>query len=192
MAVNKFDFLHGTLVKGFAIVFGVASLAGCATHPQSDPFTQIPDGAVSAVLVGDVVCDTLEYNPKKARFETYFRVEDPATVAQLTELMRQEKSESDFPFIGILSYQRFVDARGRAVAETHIVNFDNTVVVSDPVDPINGFHGVVQSERFCRAIYDLMLKHCPERVEQQREWYRKVNRKLETLLFEGKDIKEIH
>lgn len=64
----------------------------------------------------------------------------------------------------------------------------HTVVVSDPLDPINGFYAVVNSERFCRAIYDLMLKHCPERIEQQREMYRKVNRKLETLLFEGKDI----
>ena len=68
-------------MKRIAIVLAVSVLAGCATHPPLDPFTQIPDGAVSAVLVGDVVCDTLEYNPKKARFETYFRVEDPATVA---------------------------------------------------------------------------------------------------------------
>jgi hypothetical protein len=141
-------------------------------------------------LVGDVVCDTLEYKPKKARFATYFRIEDPATVAKLTELMRQEKAEVGFPFIGILSYQRFVDARGRPVAETHIVNFSNTVVVSDPFDPVNGFYAVVHSEEFCRVIYDLMLKHCPERIEQQREMYRKVNRRLETLLFEGKDIKE--
>lgn len=111
----------------FAIILAASLLAGCATSPPVDPFTTIPDGGVSTVLVGDIVCDTLESNPKKARFDAYFRIEDPATVAMLTELMRQGKSEPDFPFIGILSYQRFVDARGRPIADTHIVNFNNTV-----------------------------------------------------------------
>ena len=172
------------------IILAASLLAGCASRPPVDPFAHMPDDAVSAILVGDIVCDTLEYNPKKARFDTFFRIEDPDVVAKLTRLMKGVKSELGFPFIGVLSYQRFVNARGRPIAETHIVNFNNTVVVSDPFDPVNGFYAVVRSEEFCRAIYDLMLTHCPERIEQQRKMYREVNRKLETLLFEGKDINE--
>jgi len=125
-APERPDVVHRKM-KRIAILFITVILVGCATHPPRDPFTQIPDGKVSAILVGNLVCDTLEYNSKKARFETYFRINDPVTVAQLTELMRQEKSEPDFPLIGILSYQRFVEAGGRPVAETHIVNFNNTV-----------------------------------------------------------------
>ena len=176
-------------MKKLIVILAAWTLAGCATRLQVDPFSRLSQNAAKAVLVGAII-NPFEPDPKKARFKTYFRIENPETVAKLTDLMRQAKSKPDFPFIGILSYQRFVDARGHLLAETHIVNFDNSVVVSDMADPGNGFCAMVRSKVFCRTIYDLMLQNCPEKIEAQRRTYREWNRKLETLLFEGRDVEE--
>lgn len=157
----------------------MSALAGCSTHPPSFSCSSLPPTAVKAVIVGHYV-DPFERDPK---FEEYFRTDDPDTVATLTDVIRQHRSIIRPPFIGILAYQRFVDARGQVLAETHIVNFDSAVIVSGPEIDGDGF----RSKAFCRTIYDLMLQHCPEKIEAQRIMYKESNQNLESLLFEGRE-----
>ncbi len=135
--------------------------------------------------MGNVVCDSDGYDPKKARFVTYFRIDDPTTVRELTTAMRNEKTQRNFPLIGILSYQQFIDQHGRVVANTRIVNWDNTVVVNAPFESGIGYYQDVRSPEFCRRIYDLMLTHCPKTIEAQRKFYTSVREDLESLLFKG-------
>ncbi len=177
-------------MKSFFLI-PVLLLAGCASQRGADPFMAFDTGTVETVLVGEWVDETRSLDgPDESRFETYFEVSDPLTVKRLCLLARTTERGHGYPFIGILSCQRFLTAGGKVVADTRIVNFDNAVVIHEPDIPVDGYWETMRSPEFCRTIYDLMLTHCPEKIEEQREMYRKVDRQLETLLFDGRDSEE--
>ena len=162
---------------------------GCATRPTGqNPFASLEAACIAKIQVGD-----LSVNPEtsKSTFTQYFEITDPKVVGRLVELVRDTGHKTDgWPAIGMLSYQRFLDASGRVLADTRIVNFDNTVVTHEPNMPLRGYWKCMQSPEYCRTIYDLMVKQVPQVIDSQRKWYKTMDRKLETLLFEGKDIKE--
>jgi len=166
-------------MKSLIIIFAASVIVGCSKPTTSAQSTSIAAHAAKAIIVGNYV-DPFERDPI---FTEYFRIDDTNTVANLTDVIKQPRSIIRPPFIGILAYQRFVDAQGRVLAETHIVNFDNAVIVSGPEIDGDGF----RSKVFCRKIYDLMLQHCPEKIEAQRIMYKESNQNLESLLFEGRE-----
>ena len=179
-----------TNMKNLTAMAAILLLAGCATRPPGNPFATIQQDKVCAILVGDVVRDPLETRPRKGRFEEYFRIEDPETVRELRGLMQSAEPVSHIALMGILSYQRFVNRWDRSLADTHIVNFDSTVVIDDPFASQIVGYDAVHSKEFCRRVYDLMLVHCPEVIESQRTFYLETSRQqLEGLLFDGDQTK---
>ena len=163
-------------------------VTGCVTRPTGEnPFATLEPTRVAKIAVGD-----LSVNPEtdESTFTQYFEITNPKVVSRLVELVTSTKHQSDgWPGIGMLSYQRFLDANGCVLADTRIVNFDNTGVIHEPEIPIEGYWRCMKSEEFCQTIYDLMLKHVPGEIESQRRGYREVGQELEALLFEGKQIK---
>lgn len=164
------------------------TITGCATRPTGqNPFASLEPARVAKIQVGE-----LSVNPETARssFTQYFEITDPNIISRLVGLTGSSPHKTDgWPGIGMLSYQRFVDFDGRVVADTRIVNFDNTVVIHEPNMPMRGYWKCMRSPEFCRTIYDLMLKYIPEEIESQRRGYREVGQELELLLFEGKQNK---
>lgn len=176
-------------MKRIAIVLILlAVVTGCATRPTGEnPFATLDPTQVAKITVGD-----LSVNPEteESTFSVYFEITDQHIVRRLVELATNSKHQIDgWPGIGMLSYQRFLDPDGRVLADTCIVNFDNTVVIHEPEIPIDGYWKCMKSKEFCRTIYDLMLRHVPEEIESLRKGYREVGQELEALLFEGRQVK---
>ena len=186
-------------MRTVAAILVLVAVAGCTSTRA--PFSARRVNRMVAVAVGETHLG--DYDPFAAdengvihdpvpQFATYFTITNPAVVAQLRSLVAEvPKYEDGFiPMVGVLSEQRFLDSRGAVLAQTHIVNFGNTVVIREAGNPPDGYHRLAHSRQFCRIVYDLMCERCPEKIEEQRAMYRRVNRRLETLLFEGKDIRE--
>ena len=177
----------------------LVAVAGCSSTRA--PFSPKRVHRIVAISVGEIHLG--DYDPFAAdengefpdpipQFATYFTITDPVVVARLCSLVADvPKYEDGFiPMAGILSVQRYLDSQGAVLGETHIVNFGNTLVIREAGNPPDGYHRLAHSRPFCRIIFDLMCEHCPDKIEEQRKMYRRVNRRLETLLFEGKDIEE--
>ncbi len=81
-----------------------------------------------------------------------------------------------------------MDSVGNIVFATHIVDYEATVV-NFLTGADKDYCRTGQSFEFCRQIYDLMKKHCPEVIEKQDKFYQKMNYTLEGLLFGKKDMK---
>ena len=158
-----------------------------------EPFDRVDTNRVVRVVVGytqhmgDPWADTPK-PPQPLEFKKYFELDDAKLAKKLAGFVKDMKKtdEMTYPFIGILSEQKFMDSTSNVVFTTHIVNYEATVVI----DPLPGFNKDCfrngSSVEFCRIIYDLMNKHCPKVIEEQNSLYRKGNRSLEELLFGNK------
>jgi len=168
-----------------------------ATVYASDPFTNLTTRGISEVQVGDVTYDWhplsegglhSESDSPKIGFDVYFTITNRATIGKLVRRLNAlDRSLGHIPMCGMLSSQRWFDREGGLVGETRVINFANTVALNAPGFPTNppAFEAGT-SPSFCRAIYDLMLTNCPERVDALREFHREVGgRSLEAMLFDG-------
>lgn len=120
--------------------------------------------------------------------ETIFRLYQFVKTAQLS-------NRPEYPLAGILSYQVWLDAKGGVLALTSVMVYDSYVVIQEgyltdagvslgSADRQMGFYACFQSSAFCRIVYDLMKRECPDVIERLEKWTHQLGgRSLENALF---------
>jgi hypothetical protein len=185
-------------------------VSGCASINQKtlNPFDAFSANDIDRVLI---CFEDKIYGPEKnenlnepedyvsfAQFylrPSGYSIKNQKTILKLYDAIRKAKKTSDYTFSGILSYQVFLDKKGKILIATQIVNYDSCIAYrkcylkkgwihfSEDDDEICTLN--VNSPEYCRIIYNFMKKHIPKRIEKLNNLYKKQGG-LEKQLFNKK------
>jgi hypothetical protein len=158
-------------MKAILAILVIVALTGCISVYDANPFAHPNVDRVRSIAL--------------TSGSRTFIISDSNVVHQLTQLITDGKRyEGLLPGIGYLSTQKYRDRNNNVLAEASILTWHNTVTINRPKN-CEQSRFIIISEPYCRMIYDLMLKNCPEEIERKRKAYQEAGWNLERLLFEG-------
>jgi len=157
---------------------------GLADEPKlGDTFAL--DKVTQFVFVDEVpVGDDFGYQKKKLRGET------KGVLAEALKKVSQQAyiTDMDYPFIGILARVMLLGSDGSPICTMQVVNSNRTVVFygvtkKDGNNMIDDRYANIKSDVLARWVYDQMRTKAPDELKRMQDFYAKVDRNLETLLF---------
>ncbi|MDF1815549.1 MAG: hypothetical protein P1V20_25350 [Verrucomicrobiales bacterium] len=143
------------------------------------------DKVTQFVFVNEVpVGDDFGYEETKLKGESKGTLADALADASLQPYI----TEMDYPFIGILARVMLLDREREPICTMQVVNWNRTVVFrgvirKDGANLIDERYANIKSDALARWVYDQVRTRSPEDLKRMQEWYAKVDRNLETLLF---------
>jgi len=153
-----------TFITAFVLMVTITGFA-------DEPFDRVDTNRIVCVVVGHTVDPFADKHKPTSppKFQKYFELHDVQLAKTLAGLVKEMKKsdEMNYPFIGVLSEQQFIDSAGNVVFTTHIVNWKNSVVIDSIKGAEKDYFQSGRSEKFCRIIYQLMKKHCPKIIKKQ-------------------------
>ena len=137
------------------------------------------------VFVEEVpVGDDFGYEKKKLKGKT------KGVLAEALKKVSQQPfiTDMNYPFIGILARVMLLDSDGNPICTMQVVNWNRTVVFygvtqKDGKNMIDDRYANIKSDVLARWVYDQMRTKDPAELKRMQDFYTKVDRSLETLLF---------
>jgi hypothetical protein len=151
---------------------------------------------------GDVLCSTGTagiIHWQELPVKEYFRVSDPATVAdlwsRLTPVPTGGDPDAPVTFSGVLAHQFFLDSQTNVVATAMVVCNDSQVLAGcrDSFQVHDGSLSLLRTNwphlvalhrpAYCRSVLDLMWSNAPSEVAWREELYQRIGGSLESQIF---------